>query len=243
MFIRNIVLIVVVAIIGPTWTLRTSSECDIKKPVQECLHLGFLLESDSKKFRGFPTTMSALNDKCNELKRSEECATNFINRCSDNSFEERILNHLLEGSNRVMKRLCRTNARKKELLGHVSCANSVVDDTYRCVGDYKKLVFAANKLQDKHKILRILCCKIRQTIPCVGKAMRAKGPSVCSKDDIDYMREMQQKVRLEMTSIVCADYDRDKCENVEIPPITEAEYKGKSLYEPLRVLYRKVVRE
>lgn len=46
---------------------------------------------------------------------------------------------------------------KKELLGHVSCANSVVDDTYRCVGDYKKLVFAANKLQDKHKILRILC--------------------------------------------------------------------------------------
>lgn len=85
--------------------------------------------------------------------------------------------------------------------------------------------------------------KIRQTIPCVGKAMRSKGSSVCSKDDIDYMREMQQKIRLEMTSIVCDDYNRDKCENVEIPPITDAEYKGKSLYEPLRVLYRKVVRE
>ncbi|OTF72931.1 hypothetical protein BLA29_007273 [Euroglyphus maynei] len=85
--------------------------------------------------------------------------------------------------------------------------------------------------------------KIRQTIPCVGKAMRAKGSSVCSKDDIDYMREMQQKVRLEMTSIICADFDRDKCENVEIPAITDDEYKGKSLYEPLRVLYRKVVRE
>ena len=45
----------------------------------------------------------------------------------------------------------------KELLTHVGCANSVVDDTYRCIGDYQKLVFAANKFNDKHKILRILC--------------------------------------------------------------------------------------
>lgn len=83
--------------------------------------------------------------------------------------------------------------------------------------------------------------KIREVGPCVGKAMKAKGPEVCPAASIEYFKKMRKNLKEEITSIICADFDKDSCKNVEVPAITDAEYKGKSLYGPMRQLYQKVL--
>lgn len=234
--------ILLVCLIGSTWAIRASKECDIEKPIKNCLHMGLLFEPDTtEKLPTFSTDMAHLNKRCEELKKVEECSEDFINHCANNPYEERVLGHLFESSQRVFKRLCRINSRKQELLKHSPCANAVIDDTMNCIGDYNKLVYAANKLTDKNKILRILCCKIREVVPCVGEAMKSKGDSVCPQKSIDYWKDLRGKIKEEMTSIICADFDRDNCQNVEVPSVKDSEYKGKHLYDPMRDLYKKVL--
>ncbi|KAF7490477.1 hypothetical protein SSS_08366 [Sarcoptes scabiei] len=221
--------------------LKKVPECDIEKPIRNCLKVGFLFEPNGRKVEKFPTTMEGLNKVCSDLKRAEDCAVNFIEQCSDSDHEQKVLESILAGNQRVMKRLCRMDKRKKELLDNVQCANAVVDDTYNCIGDYRRMVYVANKMDDKNKILRALCCKIREVGPCVGKAMKAKGPEVCPAASIEYFKKMRKNLKEEITSIICADFDKDSCKNVEVPAITDAEYKGKSLYGPMRQLYQKVL--
>lgn len=77
-------------------------------------------------------------------------------------------------------------------------------------------------------------------VPCVGKAMKRKA-SLCPQKSIDYFEDMRVTIREEMTSVVCADYERDNCKNVDVPTVSTDEYQGKALYEPMRQLYRKVL--
>lgn len=44
-----------------------------------------------------------------------------------------------------------------------------------------------------------------------------------------------------MTAVVCSDFERDQCENVDVPNISESEYKDQNIFNPLRDLYKKVI--
>ncbi|XP_046912236.2 uncharacterized protein LOC124493199 [Dermatophagoides farinae] len=238
---KQSIAIVVLLLIGTTLALKKTKDCDVEKPIRECLKNGLLRYSDGQKINQFPDSIEDLNRACEELKKSETCARNFIDTCTETSYEKRSLDSLLDGIQRVLKRLCRSQSKKEQLLQNVGCANSVVQDTKLCLKNYRMLVFAANKLNDKSKIMRILCCKSRKVAPCIGEAMKSKGNAVCSAKNIDYFREMHQNIKAEMTAVVCSDFERDQCENVEVPAITEAEYKDQNIFNPLRDLYKKVI--
>lgn len=93
--------------------LKKVPECDIEKPIRNCLKVGFLFEPNGRKVEKFPTTMEGLNKVCSDLKRAEDCAVNFIEQCSDSDHEQKVLESILAGNQRVMKRLCRMDKRKK----------------------------------------------------------------------------------------------------------------------------------
>ncbi|XP_027195629.2 uncharacterized protein LOC113790193 [Dermatophagoides pteronyssinus] len=238
---KQTISVIVLLLIGTTLALKKSPDCDIERPIRECLKDGLLRYSSGQKINQFPDTIQDLNRACEELKKSETCARTFIDTCTESSYEKRSLDSLLDGIQRVMKRLCRSQTKKEKLLENVGCANSVVQDTKQCLKNYRMLVFAANKLDDKNKIMRILCCKSRKVAPCIGEAMKSKGTAVCSAKNIDYFKDVHQNIKQEMTAVVCSDFERDQCENVDVPNISESEYKDQNIFNPLRDLYKKVI--
>lgn len=80
--------------------------------------------------------------------------------------------------------------------------------------------------------------KIRDIGPCIGDAMRSKGERVCSAKNIDYYRRVKQTFKEELTSVICADYERDTCTNVKVPAIDDSEVSASIVYPMKQILDR-----
>lgn len=130
-----------------------------------------------------------------------------------------------------------------EFLRNVSkCGNAVLADGTECLANYKKVLASAEKLNDKDKMLKMMCCRVHDIAPCVKARMQEKGEAVCSSKNIDYMGKMEQSFRQELTEVICADYEKgsSKCAHANFP-ITVQDVSAKSLIISLKNIVNKVL--
>ena len=230
-------------LLGAALALKNEKDCDLKQAIDKCIKSDFLVESGDKKFKNLPKNENEMNTVCENVKKAEECTKDFIEKCADNDKEKRALDHSLEGMVRVVKRVCKTDAKKKEFVEHTEkCGNAVLNDGKKCLNDYKRNLIAASKLDDKDKIKKILCCKIKDVPPCIQKKMKEKGDSICNEKDIQWFADVKESMKEEMVSVPCADFDKDtdaKCAGIEVPEMKEA-VEDKSLAEALKKILDKI---
>lgn len=70
--------------------------------------------------------------------------------------------------------------------------------------------------------------------------MRSKGEQVCSAENIEYYKKVEKQLKDELLFVICADYEKDSCENVVVPSIDEKKV-GKSIIYPMKVILEKVI--
>lgn len=70
--------------------------------------------------------------------------------------------------------------------------------------------------------------------------MKKKGDAICSTRNINYFRRMRESIEEELTSVICADYERDSCDNVRVPTVSDREVRG-SIIVPMKQIFDKVL--
>lgn len=101
-----------VAHTGAALALKSDKDCDLKQAIDKCIKSDFLVESADKKFKNLPKNANEMNTVCENVKKAEECSKDFIDKCAENDKEKRALDHSLDGMVRVVKRVCKTDAKK-----------------------------------------------------------------------------------------------------------------------------------
>lgn len=92
--------------------LKQTADCQMEAAVKKCIKSGFLLERIDKKQKSLPTNMADMNELCGNVAEGEKCVSDFVQRCVDTDKERRALTHSIEGAVRLIKRVCRTKAKK-----------------------------------------------------------------------------------------------------------------------------------
>ena len=80
------------------------------------------------------------------------------------------------------------------------CGNAVLNDGKKCLNDYKKHLIAASKLDDKDKMMKHLCCGVKDVPPCIQKKMKEKGDAICSEKNIDFFKTIKDSMKEEVQS-------------------------------------------
>lgn len=229
-------------LLGVAFALKPDKDCKLKEGIDKCVKNEFLVEKDGKK--AMPRNNDEMNNMCDNVKKAEDCSKDFIEKCAENDKEKKALDNSLDGMIRVVKRVCKTDAKKTEFIEHSDkCGNAVLDDGKKCVKEYKKNLLAAAKLDDKDKILKVMCCKIKDVPTCIHKAMKEKGDTVCNEKDIEYFKKVKNAMKEEMASVLCADFDTDtdaKCAGVDVPESKE-DADDKSLAEAMKKIMDKIL--
>jgi len=234
-------------LLGSAMALKSDKECDLKQAIDKCIKTELrdgLIESGDKKFKNLPKNANEMNTMCDNVKKAEECTKDFIDKCAENDKEKQALDHSLDGMVRVVKRVCKTDAKKNEFVEHTEkCGSAVLSDGKKCLNEFKKKLMGATKLDEKDKIKKIMCCKIRDVPPCIEKSMKEKGDAICSEKDIDYFKKVKNAMKEEMVQDTCIDFENDteaKCAGIDIPETKEA-VEDKSLAEVMKKIMDKVL--
>ena len=229
--------------LGAALALKSDKDCDLKAAIEKCIKSDFQIESADKKLKSLPKNAEEMNSMCDNVKKGEECSKNFIEKCAEGDKEKKALDHSLDGMVRVVKRVCKTDEKKTEFVKHSEkCGNAVLHDGKNCLNEFKKYLMVASNLEDKDKIMKIMCCKIKDVPPCIHKSMKEKGDAICSEKDIEYFKTVKDAMKEEMTSNLCADFDKDtatKCAGIEA--LESKEVDNKSLAEAMKKVLDKVL--
>lgn len=231
-------------LIGAALALKPDKDCELKSAIDKCIKQDFLIESADKKFKTLPKNEQDMNTVCTNVNGAEECCKSFIEKCSENDKEKKALDHSLDGMVRVVKRVCSTDDKKKDFVQHAEkCGNAVLSDGKKCLNDYKRNLISASNLDDKDKIKKVMCCKIKEVPKCIKKAMQAKGDDVCNEKDQEYYTRVKNALKEEMMQDLCTEFDTDtekKCEGIDITETKEA-VEDKSLAEVMKKIMDKIL--
>lgn len=74
---------------GAALALKDTNDCKLKEGIDKCVKSEFLLEKDGKKI--LPKNAEEMNTWCDNVKKSEECAKDFIDKCTENDKEKKVI--------------------------------------------------------------------------------------------------------------------------------------------------------
>jgi len=205
-------------LVGAAIALKSDKECDLKHAIDKCIKSDFLIDSHDKKMKVLPKDANEMNTMCENVKHAETCTRDFIDKCAEHDKEKSTLDHSLDGMVRVVKRVCQTEDKKNEFLVHSEkCGNAILPDGKKCLNEYKKHLMVAHKLDDKDKIKKIMCCKIKDVPACLEMRMKEKGDEICNEKDMEYFKKVRHALKEELLQSMCTDFDDEtKCTGIDM---------------------------